>query len=172
MDEAKWKLLPVEATPEMLVAAGKYADHCAVHNYGGAPDAEGTWDAMVEAASPAPAAVDVETMREKLMEVAGLQESNWRRHRSVVQRWAAEAATALTAAQARIRELEGALDKAEKLDREAATYVESVICMRTRFTGEPPYVGWKGLGLALREELDELDMLRAQALTHGASNDG
>lgn len=48
-------------------------------------------------------------------------------------------------------------------DREAATYVESVICMRTAFTGDPPYVGWKGLGLALTEALDERDSLRAMA---------
>ena len=47
------------------------------------------------------------------------------------------------------------------LDREAAEYVEFVICMRTHFTGDPPYVGWKGLGLALDEALDERDRLRA-----------
>jgi hypothetical protein len=29
--------------------------------------------------------------------------------------------------------------------------------MRTGFTGEPPYVGWKGLGLALTEHLDDLE---------------
>lgn len=49
------------------------------------------------------------------------------------------------------------LKKLWRLDREAATYVESVIAMRTHFTGEPPYVGWKGLGLALTETLDRLD---------------
>ncbi len=47
-----------------------------------------------------------------------------------------------------------------KLDTEASNYVESVICMRTRFTGDPPYVGWKGLGLALSQELDERDRLK------------
>lgn len=47
-----------------------------------------------------------------------------------------------------------------KMDREAATHVEIVICMRTDFTGDPPYVGWKGLGLALKEALDERDSLR------------
>jgi hypothetical protein len=62
----------------------------------------------------------------------------------------------LAAAQARNRELEA-------LDREAATYVESVICLRTEFTGNPPYVGWKGLGLALSEALDERDNLRRAA---------
>jgi 3-deoxy-D-arabino-heptulosonate 7-phosphate (DAHP) synthase len=48
-----------------------------------------------------------------------------------------------------------------RLDKEAATHVETVICMRTHFTGEPPYVGWKGLGLALSEALDERDRLKA-----------
>lgn len=48
-----------------------------------------------------------------------------------------------------------------RLDSEAATHVETVICMRTAFTGDPPYVGWKGLGLALVEALDERDRLRA-----------
>jgi hypothetical protein len=47
-----------------------------------------------------------------------------------------------------------------KLDTEASEYVESVIAMRTGFTGDPPYVGWKGLGLALNEALDERDRLR------------
>lgn len=64
------------------------------------------------------------------------------------------AASELIHARSRIAEL-------EKLDREAATCVESVICMRTGFTGEPPYVGWRGLGLALTEALDERDRLRA-----------
>lgn len=47
-----------------------------------------------------------------------------------------------------------------RMDREAAQYVETVICMRTGFTGYPPYVGWKGLGLALTKALDERDALR------------
>lgn len=58
-----------------------------------------------------------------------------------------------------------AADEIERLrqrDTEAAEYVESVICMRTHFTGEEPYVGWKGLGIALREALDERDRLRAE----------
>jgi uncharacterized coiled-coil protein SlyX len=51
----------------------------------------------------------------------------------------------------------------EKMDAEAATYVESVICMMSDyFTGEPPYVGWRGLGLALREDYAERDRLRAE----------
>jgi hypothetical protein len=48
-------------------------------------------------------------------------------------------------------------------DNEAAKYVESVIVMRTGFTGEPPYVGWKGLGLALTEHLDDLEAQLAEA---------
>jgi len=50
-----------------------------------------------------------------------------------------------------------------KMETEAAKYVESVICLRShRFTGMPPYVGWEGLGLALREDYDEIDRLRAE----------
>lgn len=47
---AKWKLVPVEPTREMLAAAGEYENFCAVHNYGGPPDAEGAWGAMLSAA--------------------------------------------------------------------------------------------------------------------------
>lgn len=54
------------------------------------------------------------------------------------------------------------LERAQKRDTEAATHVESVIAMRTAFTGNPPYVGWSGLGLALAEALDERDGLRAE----------
>ena len=49
----------------------------------------------------------------------------------------------------------------ERLDREAATHVESVIAMRTGFTGDEPYVGWRGLGMALNDALDDRDQLRA-----------
>lgn len=49
------------------------------------------------------------------------------------------------------------------LDREAATHVELPIVMRTEFTGEDPYVGWEGLGLALNEALDERDQYRKDA---------
>lgn len=59
-------------------------------------------------------------------------------------------------------------DALRRMDREAATYVESVICMRTYFDGDPPYVGWKGLGLALTEALDERDTLRARLAATGA----
>lgn len=51
----------------------------------------------------------------------------------------------------------------DELDSEAARHVESVICMRTHFTGNPPYVGWRGLGLALTETLDRLEAELAQA---------
>jgi len=50
----------------------------------------------------------------------------------------------------------------ERMDKEASTYVESTICMRTNFTGDKPYRGWKGLGLALTEALDERDRLRLE----------
>lgn len=45
------------------------------------------------------------------------------------------------------------------MDREAATHVESVICMRTDFDGDKE-TGWKGLGSALNRALDERDHLR------------
>ncbi len=50
------------------------------------------------------------------------------------------------------------------MDREAAKEVELVICMRSlNFTGYAPYVGWKGLGLALNRDYDELARLREAA---------
>ena len=53
------------------------------------------------------------------------------------------------------------LETLMRLDREAATHVEILICLKSkRFTGEPPYTGWKGLGKALREDYDELAELR------------
>jgi hypothetical protein len=66
------------------------------------------------------------------------------------------AASALTWALERI-------DTLSRLDREAATHVETIICMRTHFTGDSPYVGWKGLGLALREHLDRIEAERDAA---------
>ena len=45
----EWVMVPREPTREMLKAAGDYADECARLNYGGAPDAEGTWSAMIDA---------------------------------------------------------------------------------------------------------------------------
>jgi hypothetical protein len=69
---------------------------------------------------------------------------------------ASEAADELT-------RLTAEVEKWKQLDREAATYVESVICLKSnRFTGNPPYVGWKGLGLALKEDYDELARLTAE----------
>jgi hypothetical protein len=48
-----------------------------------------------------------------------------------------------------------------RLETEAAKYVESVICMHSaHFTGEPPYVGWEGLGRALQEDYADLRALR------------
>jgi hypothetical protein len=67
-----------------------------------------------------------------------------------------QAASALTWALERI-------DTLSRLDREAATHVETIICMRTHFTGDSPYVGWKGLGLALREHLDRIEAERDAA---------
>lgn len=50
-----------------------------------------------------------------------------------------------------------------RLETEAAKHVESVICMRSHhFTGDQPYVGWKGLGVALNQDYDELERLRSK----------
>lgn len=49
------------------------------------------------------------------------------------------------------------------MDREAAKYVESVICLRTDFDGETE-TGWKGLGAALTRALDERDSFRKSLL--------
>ena len=43
-------LVPTEPTLQMLTAAAKYEDFCAIHNYGGSADADGIWQAMLEAA--------------------------------------------------------------------------------------------------------------------------
>jgi len=45
-----WVVVPKEPTEEMLKAAGKYEDQCAIQNYGGCADAEGIWSAMIQAA--------------------------------------------------------------------------------------------------------------------------
>lgn len=68
---------------------------------------------------------------------------------------------AILALYAELDEARERAERFEKLDREAATHVESVIAMRTDFTGDPPYVGWKGLGLALTETLDKRDAAEA-----------
>lgn len=72
---------------------------------------------------------------------------------------------------AEIERLTARVATLERMDREAATHVETEICMRTGFTGDPPYVGWKGLGLALTEALDERDALRARAEAAEAERD-
>ena len=48
------------------------------------------------------------------------------------------------------------LEKTERALEEVQT-LEVIIAMRTRFTGNSPYVGWAGLALALNERLDELE---------------
>ena len=55
-----------------------------------------------------------------------------------------------------------------RLDREAAIHVEGQIALRSRyFTGEEPYVGWKGLGLALKEDYDDLERFRETTIALG-----
>jgi hypothetical protein len=61
----------------------------------------------------------------------------------------------------KVQERDITIAELRRADAEAAEHVESVICTRTNFTGHHPYVGWKGLGLALVEALDERDKLRA-----------
>lgn len=58
---------------------------------------------------------------------------------------------------AALKEAWAEIERFKQQDSAAATHVESLICMRTHFTGDPPYVGWKGLGLALKEHLDAQD---------------
>jgi hypothetical protein len=75
---------------------------------------------------------------------------------------AGRASQEVIAAAAEITRLRARVEALEKRDSEAATHVESVIAMRTGFTGDMPYVGWKGLGLALNEALDARDAAEAQ----------
>jgi hypothetical protein len=63
------------------------------------------------------------------------------------------------------------IEKLEKLDREAANYVETPISMRTNFDGEGKYVGWKGLGIALEEALDQRDALLVTLGSDGEYSD-
>lgn len=49
LEAAGLRVVPQVPSVAMLMAAGRYTDHCAVHNYGGCPDTEGTWDAMLAA---------------------------------------------------------------------------------------------------------------------------
>jgi hypothetical protein len=76
--------------------------------------------------------------------------------------WPYQGETMALQAAAEITRLRARVEALEKRDSEAATHVESVIAMRTGFTGEMPYVGWKGLGLALNEALDARDAAEAQ----------
>jgi ElaB/YqjD/DUF883 family membrane-anchored ribosome-binding protein len=64
--------------------------------------------------------------------------------------------------QKEVKSLRAEVEQLLERDRQAATHVESVLVMRTGFTGEPPYIGWIGLGIALNEALDERDRLRAE----------
>jgi len=57
----------------------------------------------------------------------------------------------------------------QRLDYEAAKYVETPIIMRTGFTGDQPYVGWKGLGQAMEEAFDERDAAVALILARNPS---
>lgn len=79
-----WRLVPEEPTREMMAAASQYESKCAVLNYGAAPDAEGLYGAMIDAAPPAPSAspaASTEALTEAAA-VAALKEvmewiSNW-----------------------------------------------------------------------------------------------
>lgn len=55
------------------------------------------------------------------------------------------------------------------LETEAANYVEIPLVLRTHFTGEPPYVGWEGLGLALTETLDGIATDRERVINECAA---
>lgn len=67
---------------------------------------------------------------------------------------------------ARLEASEARVKTLERMDREAATHVESVICMKSKhFTGEAPYIGWKGLGLALTQDYDALRAAEARNAT-------
>jgi len=52
-------------------------------------------------------------------------------------------------------------ERIEEMERWAGK-VECIIATRTVFTGDPPYVGWKGLSLALHEALDARDAAQAR----------
>lgn len=58
---------------------------------------------------------------------------------------------------------------------QAQIHCEGPIALRTHFTGEPPYVGWEGLGKAMEEVFDERDALQKKVkwlafLAHAALN--
>lgn len=58
-------------------------------------------------------------------------------------------------------------DRYKRLDAEAAEHVETFVVMRAPFTGEPPYVGWKGIGQAIREVYAERDAAREALRIYG-----
>jgi len=80
-----------------------------------------------------------------------------------VEKFITDITTARASSEAEIARLRSEVGKWMDLEREAAQCVESVICMRTGFTGEEPYVGWKGLGIALREHLDKQEQQLSEA---------
>ena len=45
-----YALVPIEPTPEMFRAASATEQDCAIHNYGGTPEAEEYWSVMLSAA--------------------------------------------------------------------------------------------------------------------------
>ena len=60
-----------------------------------------------------------------------------------------------------IERLRDLVKKWQALEKEAAMYVEGVICVRSaHFTGEEPYVGWLGLGKALTKDYDDMERMR------------
>lgn len=78
--------------------------------------------------------------------------------------WDAEsAAREMDRLKAELASKQKEIDHWKDLETEAANFVEVPIVMRTHFTGEPPYVGWEGLGLALTETLDELANAKEEA---------
>ena len=62
---------------------------------------------------------------------------------------------------AEIERLRDLVTKWQALEKEAAMYVEGVICVRSaHFTGKEPYVGWLGLGKALTKDYDDMKRMR------------
>lgn len=56
-----WRLVPVEPTEEMLKAAAKEEQRCAIHNYGAPPHADDLWSVMLAAAPPPPVPAQAES---------------------------------------------------------------------------------------------------------------
>lgn len=70
-----------------------------------------------------------------------------------------------------VAEAKHRVEQLEHSYREAQNYCEGPIALRTKFDGNPPYVGWKGLGLAMEQAFDERDMLREQLAAVTAERD-